>query len=293
MNSKVSIWAMTFAAVAAAMALSGCRTAYPYVNYAGGDQHVTGGTQYVGQGGQYVAVSAQPVDETNGTQVQATATAKVVPLRTYLSLEPVDDDAATLCDYLRADVEGVLSGQGFSVVYDVPAELLVYGKVKCAERNSRGSRLVYRGEIDFSVTRSPEVNAVNGRKEAGVVAHRLFDAQGEQARSREEAIRDVSSKMADSVSKWAAESCLKVAGQMEISRITIANAWFLDRHSDYPSLFCDVLTRLDGVYDCHVVSTSNASRTIVVDVLYDRSFFPDGIMNRIYTIEELNVHRPL
>jgi hypothetical protein len=283
-----------------ALALTGCRTvdtqnsSYQLTTPSGVSVTASPATtptqapvQVTGVGARPTAVDLRPAQ----TQI---ATASAVLEQVRVRVRPVatgGQEAVQAATLLGNGVQGALAAANYKVVYDGAAEIYADLGVTCAALNERGSRVVYKGDVDASVTRSPEFNAMTKQVMTDMVARNRFDVQGSPGRGEGDAIKSVADKMASTVSPWLAEACLKVGGKTEVCLVNIANAWFLEPHANYPALFTKHVRALPGVYDCTITATDNVNKTMQARVVYDRARFPDGLINRLYTIPDLNIHR--
>lgn len=239
------------------------------------------------------ARSAQPTDR---PYVEG---ATLRPLRVLVSMDGGKDEgspAFQLSGYLQSHLEGELAKRGYRVVYDRPSEMLIStcGPVTCQLLNQRGSRVVFKGDVDVQVTREAFVNRMKGEQMKDVIARRRFDMKGRESRGRPDAsdgIKSVADGIAPELTKWAAESVTRVAGALERCEFTVRNGWNYRGEEEYPSRFVRTINAMKGVYDCRVISTDNVTRSIRVEVIYERDMFPEGFVNSLYTIRELDLYR--
>ena len=239
------------------------------------------------------ARSAQPTDH---PYVEG---ATLRPLRVLVSMDGGKDERSSafqLSGYLQSHIEGELAKRGYRVVYDRPSEILIStcGPVTCQLLNQRGSRVVFKGDVDMQVTREAFVNKMKGEQMKDVVARRRFDMKGRESRGRPDAsdgIKSVADGIAPELTKWAAESVTRVAGALERCEFTVRNGWNYRGEEEYPSRFVRTINAMKGVYNCRVISTDNVSRSIRVEVVYERDMFPEGFVNSLYTIRELDLYR--
>ena len=217
------------------------------------------------------------------------------PLRVLVSMDGGNKkDAQAFSQRIQSNVEGALAGRGYRIVYDRPAEVLVStcGPVMCELRNKRGSRVVYRADADVQVTREPLVNKVkNNEVMKDVVARQRFDAQGKESRDETDGIKSVADTLGPQLSEWVAQSVTRIAGTLERCEFTIRNAWNYRGEEEYPSRLVATINRIKGVYKCVVLSTDNVTRSVRVEVIYDKDMFPEGLVNSLYTVRELNLYR--
>ena len=239
------------------------------------------------------ARSAQPTDH---PYVEG---ATLRPLRVLVSMDGGKDERSSafqLSGYLQSHLEGELAKRGYRVVYDRPSEILIStcGPVTCQLLNQRGSRVVFKGDADLQVTREAFVNKMKGEQMKDVVARRRFDMKGRESRGRPDAsdgIKSVADGIAPELTKWAAESVTRVAGALERCEFTVRNGWNYRGEEEYPSRFVRTVNAIKGVYNCRVIATDNVSRSIRVEVIYERDMFPEGFVNSLYTIRELDLYR--
>lgn len=221
------------------------------------------------------------------------------PLRVLISMDggPAEGSPAyQLSGYLQSHLEGELAKRGYRVVYDRPSEVLVStcGPVSCQLLNKRGSRVVYKGDVDVQVTREAFANKMKGEQMKDVVARRRFDMKGRESRGLPDAsdgIKSVADGIAPELSKWTAESVTRIAGALERCEFTIRNGWNYRGEEEYPSRFVRTINAMEGVYECRVIQTDNVRRSIRVEVIYERDMFPEGFVNALYTIRELDLYR--
>ena len=220
------------------------------------------------------------------------------PLRVLVSMDGgKEGDAVAFSQRIQSNVEGALASRGYRVVYDRPAEVLVStcGPVTCELLNKRGSRLVYKADADVQVTREPLVNRMKGGSAnetmKDVVARQRFDAKGRESRDRSDGVKSVADTLGPELSEWVAQSVTRIAGTIERCEFTIRNAWNYRGEEEYPSRLVATVNRINGVYQCKVLSTDNVTRSVRVEVIYDKDMFPEGFVNALYTVRELNLYR--
>lgn len=230
---------------------------------------------------------------TPATVIKGHATATAKPLRVLVSLNDGNeaDKPSTCKRTLQTNLEGALARAGFKVVYAKPAEVLVYGTLRASKVNERGSRVAWKGDADMEITRAPEVNSINGQVMSDVVAKERFDVKSGDARSNDEAQQKIADRLGPKVAQFAKNGVNKVGGQLKLIELMVVNAWQEQDAAGYPTLFTQKITAMKGVYSCRIVSTDNATRTMRAEVIYDSAEYPDGFLNRVYTMSELNIVR--
>ena len=285
--------------VFAALAFVGCRTidtrtsGYQTVTGAGAAVTAPGVPVMTPQPVQVKGVGARPdaVDLRPAQTQMATASAVLEQVRVLVRQASRGEDAEQVAVLLGNGVQGALAAAGYRVVFEGRADIIADLGVTSEPLNARGTRVVYKGDADVAVTRAPELNAMSGQQMKDMVARNRFDVTGSPGRGRGDALKSVADKLSATVSPWLADACLKVGGKLEVCIVTIANGWFLSPHSDYPTRFVQRVRAMPGVYDCTILATDNVNKTMQARIVYDRDQFPDGVMNRLYTVPELNIHR--
>lgn len=285
--------------VFAALAFVGCRTidtrasGYQTATEAGVAVTAPAATVATQQPVQVEGVGARPAAvNLRPAQTQtATASAVLEQVRVLVRQASRGGDAEQVAVLLGNGVQGALAAAGYRVVFDGHADIIADLGVTSEPLNARGTRVVYKGDADVAVTRAPELNVMSGQQMKDMVARNRFDVTGSLGRGRGEALKSVADKLSATVSPWLADACLKVGGKLEVCIVTIANGWFLSPHSDYPTRFVQRVRAMPGVYDCTILATDNVNKTMQARIVYDRDQFPDGVMNRLYTMPELNIHR--
>ena len=217
------------------------------------------------------------------------------PLRVLVSMDGgKEGDAVAFSQRIQSNVEGVLASRGYRVVYGHPAEILVStcGPVMCQLLNKRGSRVVYKADADVQVTREKLVNTVKADEVMkDVIARQRFDAKGGESRDRSDGIKSVADALGPQLAEWVGQSVTRIAGTLERCEFTIRNAWNYRGEEEYPSRLVATINRINGVYQCKVISTDNVTRSVRVEVIYDKDMFPEGLVNSLYTVRELNLYR--
>lgn len=215
------------------------------------------------------------------------------PLRVLVSLDDglAADRPSVYKRTIQTNLEGGLAATGYRVVYEKPAEILVYGTLRARKVNSRGTRVAWTGEADMEITRAPEVNTINGQKMQDVVAKRRFDAKSGDARTDGDAQKILGDRLTGGLTGFAQDGVRKVGGTMRCCVVTVNNAWQPQDAPGYPTLFTQRVLAMPGVLACKIVATDNAARAITAEVIYDSAAYPDGFVNRLYLDPELRIAR--
>ena len=209
---------------ALALALAGCRTVdtaasgYQTTTAVGTPVATSPGMILTPQPMQVLGVGARPnaVDLRPAQTQTATASAVLEQVRVLVRPVAIGQDATQVAMLLGSGVQGSLAAAGYRVVYDGPSEIIANLGVTCEPLNARGTRVVYKGDVDVAVTRSPELNAISHQVMTDMVARNRFDVQGAPGRGAGDSLKSVADKMSAVVSPWLAGACVKVGGKLEV-----------------------------------------------------------------------------
>jgi len=227
------------------------------------------------------------------TRQQHAAVVSVMPEPARVMVRTVADgkDAAQVAALLVGGVQSALAAPRYSVVNDGPAEIVANLGITCgqaAEQTGAG----YKGACDVSVVRSPDLVDFVAQARTDVVARDRFEVTETSGTGSEDALQSMSGKMNGKVSPWLADTCEKIGGKLEILVVTLSNARYVDtRRSDYPTHFARRLRGLGGVFDCKILASDAAKGTLQARVVYDKTQFPEGFVNRLYKLPDLNLRR--
>jgi len=224
---------------------------------------------------------------------QHAAVVSVMPEPVRVMVRTVADgkDAAQVAVLLAGGVQSALAATRYSVVIDGPAEIAANLGITC-EPVTAQTGAGYKSGCDVSVVRSSDLVDFVAQARTDVVARGRFEVTETSDHGAEDALKSVAGKMDGKVSPWLADTCEKIGGKLEILVVTLSNARYVDtRRSDYPTHFVRRLRGLGGVFDCKILASDAAKGTMQARVVYDKTRFPDGFVNRLYKLPDLNLRR--
>jgi len=200
-------------------------------------------------------------------------------------------DAAQVAVLLVGGVQSALAAPRYSVVNDGLSEIVANLGITCEPATAQ-TGAGYKGGCDVSVVRSPDLVDFVAQARTDVVARDRFEVTETSGNGTEDALRRLADKMNGKVSPWLADTCEKIGGKLEILVVTLSNARYVDTtRSDYPTHFVQRLRGLGGVFDCKILAADAAKGTLQARVVYDKTRFPDGFVNRLYKLPDLNLRR--
>jgi len=232
----------------------------------------------------------RPAAPTRQQQHAAVVSVMPEPVRVMVRSVADGNDAAQVAVLLARGVQSALAAPRYSVVNDGPAEIVANLGITC-EPVTAQTRAGYKGGCDVSVVRSSDLVDFVAQARTDVVARDRFEVTEPSGNGAEDALKRFADKMNGKVSPWLADTCEKIGGKLEILVVTLSNARYVDTRSDYPTHFVQRLRGLGGVFDCRILASDSAKGTLQARVVYDKTRFPDGFVNRLYKLPDLNLRR--
>lgn len=224
---------------------------------------------------------------------QHAAVVSVIPEPVRVMVRTVADgkDAAQVAVLLAGGVQGALAAPRYSVVNDGAAEIVANLGITC-EPVTAQTGAGYKCGCDVSVVQSSDLVDFVAQAKTDVVVRGRFEVTEASGNGAEDALKRVADKMNGKVSPWLADTCEKIGGKLQILLVTLSNARYVDTtRSDYPAHFVQRLRGLGGVFDCKILAADAAKGTLQARVVYDKTRFPDGFVNRLYKLPDLNLRR--
>ncbi len=219
------------------------------------------------------------------------ATVAQKPLR--VSIEITDGNPAsspTTCKRnLQNRLDDELAKAGYCVTATNQAEASVSATLRGGKLNSRGSRVVWLVTAEMEVVRAASVNLVNGKNASEVVAKERFDAKSGDARAPSLAQKQCADRLCDDVSAFTKDALAKISEKVKVCEVTVTDACKKEDTTAYAASFAEIVGKLSGVYGCRIISTGDAEAAIKVEVLYEASSFPKGVVARLVPIAKLNI----
>jgi len=232
----------------------------------------------------------RPADPTPRQQHAMIVSAIPEPVRVLVRTVADGKDAAQVAILLADGVRGALAKTRYSPAEDGPAEIVVNLGLTCrptTEQTGAG----YTSECDASLVRSPDLVDFVAQARTDVVASNRFDVTETSGQGTENTLKNLAGKMNSKVSLWLTDTCEIIGGSLEVLVVTLSNARYVDTRSDYPTHFVQRLRGLGGVFDCKLLASDPRNGTLQARIVYDKTAFSDGFVNRLYKLPDLNLHR--
>ena len=226
-------------------------------------------------------VSGRTIPDTMAAEVSAEA------VRHFNFIVTVSGSGPTKA--VQQAVEGRLAATGYKLNNDAP-DIKVSLAVRANEFDRAGSYIRYEGTVESEVNRSWD----NKRLGFDTVSVR-----GKRGLGSDEAMRnlvtDLTSGAADQVMKFAQPEQSGLA----VMDVTINRPWLADRDADtlgindrdpqYTQRFIAAAKRLRGVVYCALVGHDYKTRSLTFRLVYLAEAMPEGVVNRLATLEEIKI----
>ncbi len=188
-------------------------------------------------------------------------------------------------DRFEADVskaiEGVLADKRFSMDAKTPDIVVALG-TELVLLDKSGSYFRYNGKADVRVERSHD---------ARLLGQKVIEVSGDRKLTESEAELGVSRKLGAAVAQWVIGVCAPLQTELAANDITIkrrAPSLKTD-DPDYVKKFVDRVGSLGGILSCRLVQQDNDARSMVFRVVYYRNLFPEGLLNKLTLIKDLQI----
>jgi len=189
---------------------------------------------------------------------------------------------APVADAVRRKVENGLAEKQFNLDAKVP-DIQVNLAVATTVFDKSGNYVVLEGTADASVTRAFDRQTVG---------HQTLTVRADRQLGEDVAARALGEKLGGAAAEWVTKTAASGVVDLAAVDVTVRRPWRPFSGSDvaaYAKLFTDRVSAVPGVRSCRVVSQENADRTLVFRVLYFRQEIPEGILNRIANVKDLEI----
>lgn len=190
------------------------------------------------------------------------------------------DASDSLAQDVGDAVSAKLNAQGFEVTSRL-ADLQIDLNIGSELFDKSGSYYLYRGTVKGSVIRTSD---------SKVVANKIMTAKGTRSLGEAQAIDSLSDSLAEDTASWVVRSVTFEAIGLAATDINVT-APFGSNLASYAQRFVREVNVLQGVASCNLIAENAKARTMTFRTVYYARSFPEGILNRIYTISDLNLKR--
>ena len=178
-------------------------------------------------------------------------------------------------------VESELAGKHF-ILSPTDPEMTVSLTPHASLFDKSGSYYRYNGRVDVRIVRNHDRR---------LMGEKTFTVPGERKLDQEEALLAVSQKLGPQAAEWVTGVCTPLQVELLANDITVHRFLPAKPSSDsrYATLFVEKVGALAGVKSCRLIRHDYESRTLVFRVVYSRDLIPQGLLDRVATIPDLNI----
>jgi hypothetical protein len=220
-----------------------------------------------------------PGREAMGEQVPIAGTTLAVEsmdkLNVHVRVSPEDYEGK---DAVQNRVQGKLADNGFQLTPSLP-DIQVNISVETSQFDQSGNYYLFQGAYQAEILRVWDKRVLSKTEET---------VKGERKLGKTEATRSVHAKLAEAASVWIAAVCTPERSGLAVSDITISRPAGKKDHAAYARRAIRLIKEQDGVAACEQLREDETGR-MVFRVVFFRSKFPEGMLNRLVSIPELEI----
>jgi len=210
----------------------------------------------------------------------ATQELQALNLRVVSSGE--DDAGKLVAARVAQDVQSRLLALGYGSAGE-DADVLVALKGEATIFDRSGNYYRHDGVLDAEVTLPRERRALGTQR---------FSERGERKLGETESLRQLADQLSGPVAEWTGTMTGPLTRELLVSEITLQRPRVGSRRAadaEYAVLFTRRVGALPGVIACELTSQDYAARRMTFRVVHYRRDFPEGLLNRLITIPELDL----
>lgn len=180
---------------------------------------------------------------------------------------------------IRQAVEGRLANDGYKLTPEAP-DIKVRLAVRSTEFDRAGEYIRYEGTVEASI------NRVWDDKRLGFDS---LSTRGKRGLGADEATRNLTADLADRTSAFVIKSARPEQTGLAALDVTIRRPWLTTNDPEYAQRFIHAVKRQRGIIYCAMVADDYANRAMVFRVVYLADAMPEGLMNRLATMDGLHI----
>ena len=216
-------------------------------------------------------------------QPRSELTAQIAQKRLNVSVvgKTKDKESNISASRIRNMVEESLVDAGYLVNKKLP-DLVVGLNVETDLWDRTGPYYVYKGACSASVKR---------HYDGKLVGRRRFSARGKRIQDKGDAIVSLAEKLGAEASDWVVETSAPAKVGVAAVDLVIEHSWynFFKKQPEYVDTFIQALEKVDGIISCRLATEDHDGKRRVFHVVYVEDKIPEGLLNRIASIEELDI----
>lgn len=190
---------------------------------------------------------------------------------------------------VRQAVEGRLAAAGYKLNADAP-DIHVQLAVRSSQFDQAGEYLRYAGTVEAGVNRTWD------SKRLGFES---VSVRGKRGLGADEAMRNLTGELSDGAANLVMKFARPEQSGLAAMDVTIkrpwlvdrdpATLWINDRDPQYTQRFIAAAKKLRGVVYCALVAQDYKTRTLTFRVVYLADAMPEGVLNRLATMDDLKI----
>ena len=190
---------------------------------------------------------------------------------------------------LRQAVEGRLAAAGYKMNTDAP-DIRVQLAMRTSEFDRAGDYLRYEGTVEAGVNRTWDSKRLG------------FDSvsvRGKRALGADAAQRNLTGELSDGAAALVMKFARPEQTGLAVMDVTIkrpwlvgrdpATLWVYDRDPEYTQRVIAAVKKLRGVIYCAMVAHDYNARALTFRIVYLADAIPEGVLNRLATLDDIKI----
>lgn len=180
---------------------------------------------------------------------------------------------------IRQSVEGRLVESGCKINNAAP-DITVQLKVRSAEFDRSGGYIRYEGTVEAGVDRAWD------QKRLGFEP---ISARGKRGLGEDEAMRNLTAQLSEPVSSFVLQVARPEQTGLAVLDVTVKHPRLTPFDPEYAGRFINIVRSQKGVIYCALVAHDYDNRVLTFRVAYFADSMPEGLLNRLAALTELNI----
>lgn len=218
-----------------------------------------------------------------GPRPKGEITARMAQSRLHVGVEAEteDGDSDITTGRVQDMVEDALVDSGYRVDRN-QSQVLVDMDVETELWDQTGPYYLYKGACSASANRTYDDKLLGKRR---------FSARGKRVQDKEDAIVSLAEKLGAKTSDWVVKTSAPGKVGVTAADLVIEHSWFnfFKKRPEYVNKFIKYVEQVDGVISCRLAKEDHETKRRVFRIVYVEDKIPEGLLNRIASIEELDI----
>jgi hypothetical protein len=190
-------------------------------------------------------------------------------------------EAETSAGRIQDMAEDALAGAGYRIDRNLP-DMLLSLRVEAELWDQTGPYYLFKGDCNAEARRVYDDKLIGKGR---------FSARGERIQDEGDALVSLGEKLGGETARWLAAEATPAQLGVAAVDLAVEHSWynFFKKQPEYVSDFIAAVGGVDGVLSCRLVGDDRQNKTRSFRVVYIEDKIPEGILNRIAAIEDLNI----